>query len=60
MKFTRQTRLKVSIIAGIFLAIIAVLSIFKMTESIGVTAIAGIMTILTSYILAETKRPSNQ
>jgi len=58
MKLTQQTRLKISISAGVFLAIVVILSVFRMTESIGVTAIAGIMTTLTSYIWGETKRPS--
>ncbi len=37
---------------------VVILSIFKNTENIGITAIAGLMTILTSYIWGETKRPS--
>jgi len=60
MKFTRQTRYKISIGASIFLAVVVVLSIFKTTENIGVSAIAAIMTILTSYIWGETKRPSGK
>jgi len=60
MKLTKQTRFKISIYTGIFLALVVVFSIFQMTESIGVTAIAGIMTTLSSYIWGETKRPSNK
>jgi len=58
MKLTQQTRYKVSIYAVVFLAVVVILSIFYVTENIGVTAIAGIMTTLTSYIWGETKRPS--
>jgi hypothetical protein len=58
MKFTRQTRYKISIAASVFLALVVILSTFKATENIGVAAIAAIMTILTSYIWGETKRPS--
>jgi len=58
MRFTRQTRYKISIGASVFLAMVIILSIFKTTESIGVSAIAAMMTILSSYIWGETKRPS--
>ncbi len=60
MKLTKQTRFKISIYTGIFLALVVVFSIIQMTESIGVAAIAGIMTNLSSYIWGETKRPSNK
>ena len=59
MKITNQTRFKFSITTVVFLAIVVILSIVRPTENIGVTAIAGIMTVLSSYIWAETKRPSN-
>jgi len=59
MKITNQTRFKFSITTVVFLAIVVILSIIRPTENIGVTAIAGIMTVLSSYIWAETKRPSN-
>lgn len=58
MRFTKQTRYKISIWAAIFLALVVILSIFKNTEGIGVVAVTGIMTTLTSYIWGETKRPS--
>ncbi len=53
-----RTRYKISIASIMFLAMVVILSIFKNTENIGITAIAGLMTILTSYIWGETKRPS--
>jgi len=54
-----KTRLKVSIMAGIILSALATLSIFKQMEGAAVSSIAGIMTILSSYIWGETKRPSD-
>jgi hypothetical protein len=44
--------------AMLFLALIASLSVFETTETIGAAAIGGMMTILTTYIWGETKRPS--
>jgi hypothetical protein len=57
---TKRTRYKISLFAGLFLVMIALLSVFKTTETIGASAIAGMMTILTTYIWGETKRPSKQ
>ena len=45
-------------IAGIFLACLSAYATYQSMQSIGVSAIAGFMTILTSYILGETRRPS--
>ncbi len=56
----KRTRFKISIFAGIILAILTAYSIHKGAESIGVTAIAGLMTILTTYIWGETTRPSKK
>jgi drug/metabolite transporter (DMT)-like permease len=55
---TKRTRLKITIIAGIFLGCLATYATYKGMQSIGVTAIGGFMTILSSYIWGETKRPS--
>ncbi len=55
-----RTRLKLSIASGIILAFIAITSTFKGLETLGISAIAGMMTILTTYIWGETKRPSNK
>jgi hypothetical protein len=54
----KRTRLKITIIAGIFLCCLATYSTYKGMQNIGVTAIAGFMTILSSYIWGETRRPS--
>lgn len=56
----KRTRFKISIFSGIILAILTAYSISKGTESVGVTAIAGLMTILTTYIWGETTRPSKK
>jgi len=34
-------------------------AIFKGMEAVATTCIAGVMTVLSTYIWAETKRPSN-
>jgi hypothetical protein len=34
-------------------------AIFKEMETVATTCIAGVMTVLSTYIWAETKRPSN-
>ena len=52
-------RYTITIAAGIILAILAVLSIFKAMEGVASACVAGILTILTTYIWGETKRPSN-
>jgi len=55
---TKRTRFKISIVAGLLLYSLAVLSVFKSMENVAISSIAGIMTILSAYIWAETKRPS--
>ena len=57
---TKRTRLKTTIIAGIFLGCLATYATHKEMQTIGVTAIGGFMTILSSYIWGETKRPSRK
>jgi len=55
----KSKRYTVTIIAGITLVLLAVLGITKGMEVIATTAIAGILTILSTYIWGETKRPSS-
>lgn len=55
----KRTRYKISIGAGFLLTALATLSIFYRMEGAAVSAIAGIMTILSTYIWGETKRPSH-
>ena len=54
----KRSRFKFTLLAGLFLGFLATYATDKGMQSIGVAAIAGFMTILTSYILGETKRPS--
>jgi hypothetical protein len=49
----------VTIIAAVMLAALAGFSVFKNMEAPATACIAGIMTILSTYIWGETKRPSN-
>lgn len=44
--------------AGIILAGLAILSILKGMEGMASACVGGILTILTTYIWGETKRPS--
>ena len=55
----RSKRYLVTIIAGVILAALAGLSVFYSMEGLASACVAGIMTILTTYIWGETKRPSN-
>jgi hypothetical protein len=55
----RSKRYLITIIAGIILAVLAGLSVFYRMEGLASACVAGIMTILTTYIWGETKRPSN-
>jgi len=52
-------RYNTCICAGSALAILAGTAIFKGMEGVASACVAGIMTILTTYIWGETKRPSN-
>jgi hypothetical protein len=56
---TTSKRYTITIAAGIILVLLAGLSIFKGMESVASACVAGILTILTTYIWGETKRPSN-
>ena len=55
----RRTRLKITLAAAVFLVVTTYVSIFKEMEAVATTCIAGVMTVLSTYIWAETKRPSN-
>lgn len=54
-----HTRFKITIAAAFFLAILATLSIILKMETVAVTSITGILTILSAYIWAQTKRPTH-
>ena len=55
---TKRSRLRLALLAGIYLAGLALLATFLKLESIAVASIGGLMTILSAYLWAETKRPS--
>lgn len=55
----KRTRLKITLAAAVFLVVTTYVSIFKEMEAVATTCIAGVMTVLSTYIWAETKRPSN-
>lgn len=50
----------ITIVAGILLAALAILSVLKGMEGLASACVGGILTILTTYIWGETKRPSNK
>jgi hypothetical protein len=52
-------RYTITIIAGIVLAGLAILSVLKGMEVLASACVGGILSILTTYIWGETKRPSN-
>jgi hypothetical protein len=53
-----KTRLKLTIAAFLLLGALAAAATYNHSETVATTAIAGIMTILSAYIWAQTKRPS--
>ncbi|MBU6158718.1 MAG: hypothetical protein KGP35_06765 [Bacteroidetes bacterium] len=53
-----KTRFKLTVIAGIFLGCLTIIATLLKMEVVATTCIAGIMTILSAYIWAQTKRPS--
>ena len=57
---TKRTRLRISIAAAIILSSLAFISVFKGFESVAMSCIAGILTILSTYIWGETTRPSKE
>ena len=53
-----QTRLKLTLSAAAFLALVTLLSIYSKMETVATASIAGMMTILSAYIWSQTTRPS--
>lgn len=53
-----KTRFKLTVAAFILLGALAAFAVHKQSETVATTAIAGIMTVLSAYIWAQTKRPS--
>lgn len=57
-RITKRTRLRITLYAFIVLMILAFFSTWLELEMVATAAIGGMMTILTSYIWGETRRPS--
>ncbi len=55
----KSKRFVIAIIFAIFLAIITVIALFKDMEYLSATSVGGLFTIITTYIIGQTKRPSN-
>jgi hypothetical protein len=53
-----KTRLKLTVIAALFLGGITIMATIMKMEVVATTSIAGIMTILSAYIWSQTTRPS--
>jgi len=56
----KSKRLTIAVSAGIFLALLAVCAVFKSMEGLASTCVAGILTIMSTYIFAQTQRPSDK
>lgn len=56
---TKRTRFKITVIAGIFLMVVTLLGIIRNMEGLSSACVGGILTILSTYIYGETKRPSD-
>ncbi|HEY4787639.1 MAG TPA: hypothetical protein VIH57_16395 [Bacteroidales bacterium] len=55
----RSKRYIISVFAGFILSTLALLSVLKGMKGVASVCVGGIMTILSTYIWGETKRPSN-
>ena len=55
----RSKRYTITVLAGFILTSLALLSVLKGLEGVASACVGGILTILTTYIWGETKRPSN-
>jgi hypothetical protein len=56
---TNHTRYRLTLAAAVFLAVVTLLSIFLKMEAVATAGIAGIMTVLSTYIWSQTTRPTN-
>lgn len=52
-------RLKIALIGGVFLMCLASLAVFKGMEGLASACVAGILTVLSTYVYSETIRPSD-
>lgn len=56
----KSKRYTITVIAGFMLSNLAFLSVLKGMEGVATACVGGILTILSTYIWGETKRPSNK
>ena len=56
----RSKRYLLTVMAALILSGIALLSVLNRMEGLASACVAGLMTILSTYIWGETRRPSNQ
>jgi hypothetical protein len=59
LEMSKRTRFKVSLAAMVFLVVTTYVSMMLGQEIVATSCIAGLMTVLSAYIWAETQRPSN-
>ncbi len=55
----QRTRLRLTIITGVLLFGLAFVSVLYQMEGVAIACISGVLTIVSSYIWGETKRPSS-
>lgn len=53
-------RLFIATVALVFLVLTTYIAIYSRMETVATSCIAGVMTILSTYIWAETKRPTTR
>tara|TARA_R110001592_G_scaffold43005_1_gene139503 strand:- start:28424 stop:28609 length:186 start_codon:yes stop_codon:yes gene_type:complete len=56
---SKSKRLVITWVALVFLISTTYIAIYQDLETVATTCIAGVMTILSTYIWAETKRPTD-
>ncbi len=59
LEMSKRTRFKISLAAMAFLVVTTYVSMMLRLEIVATSCIAGLMTVLSAYIWAETQRPSN-
>jgi len=59
MRNTKRTRFKIALWLLLFMGVITIYSIHEKLPNVASTAIAGMLTVGSSYILGDTVRPSD-
>jgi hypothetical protein len=58
IEMSKRTRFKISLAAMAFLVLTTYVAMILRQEIVATSCIAGLMTVLSAYIWAETRRPS--